>query len=250
MFLSSRFCWFSRTSGVTWTWRNSGSKGRWGNIRTPRSTRTSRTEGSTRVGRFAWGNRKQRNDRWIIHICLYLFFRLSFSFMSSVTLISVMWYLPRSSSHLLSLSRNCLYRPECSSTWSQNLILVNRCFSGLTFKWPMFAHVNKRTDAAESSFYFHTRCCSFYNFIFFCCTISAKVFHKPCTKIWKSTQFTAHFPMIHFNIIILSVYIFQQVPFISYFPIKIPLYFPILFWFLFNLLCVLQHFPSFLVLST
>jgi len=64
---------------------------------------------------------------------LYLFFRLSFLFMSSVTLISVMRYLHWSSSHLLGLSRNCLYRPECSSTWSQNLILVNRCFSGLTF---------------------------------------------------------------------------------------------------------------------
>jgi len=157
MFLSSRACWCSRTSGDTWTWRKSGSKGRWGNIRTPRSIWTSRSEGSTRVGRIAWGDRKQRNDRWIITICLYSFFRFAFSFMSSVTLIFVTWYLAWRSSHLLRLSRSCLYRLECSSTWSHNLILVNHCFSGLTFKWPTFTRVNAWKNTAKSSFYTYSQ---------------------------------------------------------------------------------------------
>jgi hypothetical protein len=66
-------------------------------------------------------------------------------------LISVTWYLPWSSSHLLSLSRNCLYRPECS--WSQNLSLVNHCFGGLTIKWPTIAYVNARKNTPENSLY-------------------------------------------------------------------------------------------------
>jgi hypothetical protein len=72
-------------------------------------------------------------------------------YMSSVTLISVIWCFPLSSSQLLSSLINCLYRPECSSVWSQNLSLVNHCFGGLTIKWPRFAYVNACEITAKNN---------------------------------------------------------------------------------------------------
>jgi hypothetical protein len=127
MFLSSRVCWCCRTSRCTWAWWPPGSKGRWWSTRTPRSAWASRSEGSARVWRLAWGDRKQRNDRWITHVCHYLFWTSLFSFTSSVILISVRESLPSDCPFLLGLLRNFLYRPECSSVWSQTS--VNKSFS-------------------------------------------------------------------------------------------------------------------------